>query len=335
MRLDRERRARGFATVAGPIALGRLRLPLSAAARNFMRRSAPGAARPAAVTGMLLGVLAYFLFALHDASIKWLVGRGIPVWQVLCFRSTIIVGFCLAGGGRALLERAAATPIKRVLLGRGAITLLAWLCYYSAARTLPLAQLLTLYFAAPIITTLLAVPMLRERVPVWRWVSVACGFAGVVVACDPGGVAFTLATGLVLIAAAFWGYAVILMRQTALRESNLLLMLYTNGLFLLVTAIGCAAVRWQTPTWRETAMLLAVGAIGSLAQLALFEGMRHAAASVMATVEYSALVWAFILGFVIWGDIPRVAVFVGAGLILAAGALLLATERRAANRQNS
>lgn len=286
--------------------------------------------RGGAVLGMGLGVLAYFLFALHDATIKALVGRGIPAWEVLLFRSAVIVAFCLILGRRPMLERAAATPIKRVLLLRACITLVAWLCYYSSAKALPLAQLLTLYFAAPIITTLLSVPLLRERVPPARWVSVLCGFLGVVVACDPGGVPFSLATGLVLTAAAFWGYAIILMRQTAMKESNLLLMLYTNGSFLVATAIGCAAVRWRTPSWPELLMLLAVGAIGSVAQLALFEGMRHATASVMATVEYSALVWAFVLGFLIWGDIPRTSVFVGAGLILAAGAVLVTTERRAA-----
>jgi drug/metabolite transporter (DMT)-like permease len=279
---------------------------------------------------MGLGVLAYFLFALHDASIKLLVGYGIPPWEVLMFRSAMIVSFCVGFGGRRVLVRAVATPIKRVLLLRALITLAAWLCYYSSARTLPLAQMLTLYFAAPIITTLLSVPLLGERVPPARWGSVACGFAGVVVACDPGGVPLSLATVLVLTAATFWGYAIILMRQTAMMESNLLLMLYTNGVFLVATAVGCAAVRWQTPTWGEFGLLLAVGCIGAFAQLALFEGMRHATASVMATVEYSALIWAFVLGFVIWGDIPRLGVFVGAGLILGAGALLVATERRRA-----
>jgi drug/metabolite transporter (DMT)-like permease len=286
--------------------------------------------RGGVAVGMALGVAAYFLFALHDASIKFLVGRGIPAWEVLMFRSAVIVCFCMVLGRRAMLERAVATPIKRVLLLRAAITLVAWLCYYSSAKALPLAQLLTLYFAAPVITTLLSIPLLRERVPPARWGSVLCGFAGVVVACDPGGVPFSLATGLVLMAAVFWGYAIILMRQTAMKETNLLLMFYTNGGFLVATAVGCAAVRWRTPSAVELLMLLAVGGIGAVAQLALFEGMRHATASVMATVEYSALVWAFVLGFLIWGDIPRTSVFVGAGLILTAGAVLVSSERRAA-----
>jgi len=287
----------------------------------------PGPGGRGVATGMALAGLAYFLFALHDASIKALVGRGIPAWEVLMVRSATIVAFCVAFGGRPVLRRAVATPIKRVLLSRAVITMVAWICYYSAARALPLAQLLTLYFASPIFTVLLSVPLLREHVPPARWLSVACGFVGVVVACDPGGVPLSWPTALVLIAAVFWGYAVILMRKTALVESNLLLMLYANGVSLVATAIGCASVRWQTPRGTELFLLLAVGCVGSLAQLALFEGIRHASASVLATVEYSALVWAFVLGFTIWGDIPRTSVFIGAGLILAAGALLVATER--------
>jgi drug/metabolite transporter (DMT)-like permease len=284
--------------------------------------------RGGAVVGMGLGAFAYFLFALHDACIKLLVVGGIPPWQVLLFRSTLIVAVCLAGGGRRVVERAVATPIKGALLGRAVITLIAWLCYYSAARSLPLAQLLTLYFAAPIVTSLLAVPMLRERVPPLRWVALALGFAGVVVACEPGRLALSFAAVLALTAALFWGYAIILMRQTALGESNLLLMLYTNAVFLVATAVGCAVFGWRVPSGGELALLVAVGVIGAGGQLALFEGMRHAPASIMASVEYTALVWAFVLGFTIWGDIPRVGVFAGAGLILASGVVLIAGERR-------
>ncbi len=76
-------------------------------------------------------------------------------------------------------------------------------------------------------------------------------------------------------------------------------------------------------------MLQRPNAFGRLAQFTLFEGCRHAPASVIATVEHTALLWAFILGYVIWGDIPAQAVFIGAGMILLAGLLLVVAERRA------
>lgn len=276
--------------------------------------------------GIGLGVLAYGLFSMHDATIKWLVA-SLPVWQVLFFRSLSIVVGCLAVGRAPLLARAFATPMKWNLAGRGVITLIAWLCYYTAARSLPLAQLLSLYFASPLMVTVLAAPLLGEKVSAARWGAVLVGFVGVVMATDPLGVRLSLPTGLVLIAAALWGYGIILMRRIARRESSLLQMLYVNGVFLIGTSIACAFV-WRTPSWPELGLLLAIGMVGGLAQFTLFEGCRFAPASVMATVEYTALVWAFILGFVIWGDIPVPAVFIGAGLILLAGLLLLLVERR-------
>jgi drug/metabolite transporter (DMT)-like permease len=278
--------------------------------------------------GIGLGVLAYGMFSMHDATIKWLVAE-LPIWQVLFCRSLTIVIASLVIGREKLLARALATPLKSSLALRGAITLGGWLCYYTASRSLPLAQLLSLYFASPLAVTVLAGPLLGERVTRARWAAVLVGFGGIVMATDPLDVRLSLPTVLVLIAAALWGYGVVLMRRIARRESSMLQMLYTNGTFLLGTGVACAFV-WQTPSWPQAALLLAIGVLGGLAQFSLFEGCRHAPASVMATVEYTALIWAFILGYVIWGDIPVPAVFIGAGLILLAGMLVVVAERRAA-----
>jgi drug/metabolite transporter (DMT)-like permease len=278
--------------------------------------------------GIGLGVLAYGMFSMHDATIKWLVAE-LPIWQVLFCRSLTIVIACLVIGREKLLAHALATPLKSSLALRGAITLGGWLCYYTASRSLPLAQLLSLYFASPLAVTVLAGPLLGERVTRARWAAVLVGFGGIVMATDPLDVRLSLPTVLVLIAAALWGYGVVLMRRIARRESSMLQMLYTNGTFLLGTGVACAFV-WQTPSWPQAALLLAIGVLGGLAQFSLFEGCRHAPASVMATVEYTALIWAFILGYVIWGDIPVPAVFIGAGLILLAGMLVVVAERRAA-----
>jgi drug/metabolite transporter (DMT)-like permease len=276
--------------------------------------------------GIRLGVLAYSLFSMHDASNKWLVA-SLPVWQVLFFRSITIVAGCLAIGRRPLLERVVATPLKLPLLGRGAMTLTAWLLYYSAARSMPLAQLLTLYFSSPIMTALLAIPLLGERVSGFRWFTLLLGFAGVLLASDPFGLAFSWATAMVLTAACLWGYAIILMRQISRRESSLVQMLYQNALFMVVTGIG-TAVTWTQPSAGAWVLLVGVGVLGGLGQYLLFEGCRLAPASVMATVEYTALAWAFVLGWLVFGDVPSVAVSLGAAVIFASGLVLFLGERR-------
>ncbi len=172
-------------------------------------------------------------------------------------------------------------------------------------------------------------PLLGERVPPARWISVALGFSGVVIACDPGGLSFSWATVSVLMAATCWGIGIILMRQIARRESTLLQMFYTNGVFLVATA-AATAWRHQWPDLFQVGLLAGICAAGAFGQFCLFEGARRAPASVMATVEYSALIWAFVLGLLVFGDVPRTPVFVGAGLILAAGAWLLVSEQRRA-----
>ena len=115
------------------------------------------------VAGMVLGVAAYALFALNDATNKFLVA-SLPVAQALFFRSLTITAGCLVAGRGPVVAAVVGSPVLRRMLVRAVITLVAWLCYFSAAPMLPFAQMMTLYFASPILTTLLAIPILGERV---------------------------------------------------------------------------------------------------------------------------------------------------------------------------
>lgn len=275
--------------------------------------------------GMILALLAYSLLALQDATVKWLVDT-VPVWQVLFVRSAILVLGCGVAGGRPMVRHAAVTPTRALLARRGAVTLAAWVCYFSAARFLPLGELVTLYFTAPVIVTLLAAPLLGEQVGWARWVAVALGFTGTLLAAGPVRLSLSSATLLVLIGALLWAYGVILTRQIARRESSLVQMFYNNSFFLVLTGIGCIFT-WHSPSADELWLLLLVGVLSGIGQYSLFESARHAPASLAAPLQYTALVWAFLLGFIVWGDIPRSGVFLGAALIVAAGLLLLFKER--------
>lgn len=276
--------------------------------------------------GMGLTLAAYSLLAVQDATVKWLINT-VPVWQVLFVRSAILVAGCLAFGGRTLLRHISATPTLPLLGLRGAVTLIAWFCYFTAARTLPLGQLTTLWFTAPVVVTLLAVPLLGETVSRARWTAVGLGFAGAVLAANPGDIAFSGPAALVLVAATLWGGGVILTRLIARQERSIVQMLANNCFFLVVTGAG-TVLNWHLPTVEEMLLLLQVAALGGIGQFCLFESARYAPASLAAPLEYTALIWAFLLGALVWGDIPRPTVFVGAALIVAAGLLLILTERR-------
>jgi drug/metabolite transporter (DMT)-like permease len=89
-----------------------------------------------------------------------------------------------------------------------------------------------------------------------------------------------------------------------------------------------AMLHWKTPTSHELLLLCITGIFSGIGQLALFEGMRQAPVSVLAPFEYTSLVWAFALGYLIWGDVPGINTFLGAILILSAGLIIIFSERR-------
>jgi drug/metabolite transporter (DMT)-like permease len=277
------------------------------------------------VLGLGLAVGAYSLLAGQDATVKFLAA-GLPVCQILFFRSCIVVSAIALGGRGGQLRRFAGTPNKRPLILRGLVALAAWLCYFTAAKSLPFAQLVTLYFVAPVFVTLMAGPLLGERIPASRWVAVALGFAGTVAATSPGRVPVTVATGLVVMGALLWACGVILTRKIAARETSLAQMFYSNCVFMVVTGV-LSAISWHPLSVRQTLLVLLVGLLGGIGQFCLFEAARRAPASLTAPAEYTALIWAFLFGYVIWNDVPDWGVFAGAGMIGLGGVGLFVTER--------
>jgi drug/metabolite transporter (DMT)-like permease len=230
-------------------------------------------------------------------------------------------------GGKDHLRETVASPVIKPLLIRSFILLAAWLCYFNAAKFLPLADITTLYFAAPVVAILLSIPMLGEHVTLSRWLAVGIGFVGVVIATDPTGMTIEWPVYLALLAACLWAFGTVLLRRTAMGARTIVQMTVTNFFFLVLTA-PMAVSSWVSPDSSAAILLLSVGVMGGIGQLAFFEGMRRAPISVIAPIEYTALIWAFVLGYAIWGDIPGNNVIVGALLIASAGIIIIVGERR-------
>lgn len=276
--------------------------------------------------GVLMAIAGYGIFSAQDAIVKWLVTDH-TIWQLLFVRSLAVCLAILAFKRQAAIAGVMRSPNKKGLSIRAGLILLAWLCYYTAARDLPLADLVTLYYAAPIFITVMSIFFLQEKVTVARWLSVIVGFVGVAIAANPGARPELWPAFLVLLAALFWGSSAILMRKSMRDDSSLIQMLFSNGLFVIVCG---ATLPWTwTPTdWFSFGLMLALAVSSGTGQFLLFESFRRAPASVIAPTEYISLVWAVILGYVIWQDLPTIPGVVGAILIVLASVIILVAERR-------
>jgi drug/metabolite transporter (DMT)-like permease len=275
---------------------------------------------------MALGIGAYSLFALHDAMVKGAITL-LPVTQILFVRSAVIIVLCLAIGRTSVVVDLWHSRNRLRILGRGLMTLAAWVMYYSAGRQLQLAEMTTLYYFAPVLTTVLAVIFLKEQLTLARIGAASIGFFGVVVAANPSGFTIGWPVVMVLSAALCWAIAMILMRTISKSERTLVQVFAQS--FIQFIAMGVVSLPfWHGMGPREMALCISAGLVGGLGQLTLVEAARRVPASVLGTVEYGALIWSFIFGYLFWAEMPASTVYVGAFLVVAAGLTLALSERR-------
>lgn len=285
----------------------------------------------ASLKGMAMGIFAYTLFAVHDAFIKGII-HALPAAQILFVRGLVIVLLTMVIGRSTMFTQLWASSNRGMILGRGILTLAAWVMYYSAGRDLQLAEMTTLYYFAPVLTIIMAAIFLKEQLTLARVGAAAIGFFGVVVAANPSGFTLSLPMILVLLAALSWAIAMILMR-TISKSDGALVQVYAQNLIHAVV-MGIASIPlWQTMTPIEFGFILAAGLIGGLAQFTLVESAKLVPASVLGTVEYGALIWAFVFGYLFWGEMPLPTVYLGAAMVVAAGLLLAWTEHRTRREQ--
>jgi drug/metabolite transporter (DMT)-like permease len=285
---------------------------------------------------IILKLISALMFAVMSALVRWL-GETIPVGQVVFFRSAwAILPVVIIYAWRRELMAAVRTGRPLGHLGRGLISMTGMFLNFAALARLPLVDATAIGFAAPLITVALAAVFLGERVRIYRWSAVAIGFAGVIVMLWPyldlarlvSGSAVTTVGAFLALGAAFTNAgSVVQTRRLTGTETTSSIVFYFS-LFCALAGAATLPFAWVTPTPAQLAALIATGLLGGIAHLLLTESYRFAAASVVAPFDYTAMVWAFVLGYVLFGEVPTIYVYVGSIVVAGAGLYVIWRERQ-------
>jgi len=196
-----------------------------------------------------------------------------------------------------------------------------------ALQYLQLAITSSIMFIVPIITALMAAPMLGEKIDRGRWAAIAAGFAGVLVIVRPGGADFHPAMLLALVNASLYAMFNLMTRRLAAYDSpETIQYLPALGAAILLTPFAAAA--WQAPSgWLEWTLACLMGALGGLGHYLLAAAHRYAPATVIAPFLYQQVLYMALFGYLVFGDVPAPAVWVGAAIVVGSGLYLFARER--------
>lgn len=275
-----------------------------------------------------LMLLAILLFAVMDALIKWQTATY-PVLQIVFFRSFIglfVLAIPLSRGGLRLLRTR--HPGQHLL--RGLLGLASLVGFFAAFAAMPFGDVYAISFASPLLTTALSVPFLGEQVGWRRWIAVAVGLAGVLVMVQPSSGIFDVMALAALGATLAYALANLQVRRMSRTETNVAIVFY-SGLLSSLASGAALPFMWQTPTWADLPWLGAIGVIGGLGHIVLTQSFRLAPASTVTPFEYSGMLWAVLFGWLFWREVPDLAFYAGAVLVIGAGLYILRRETLAAS----
>jgi len=262
----------------------------------------------------------------NDALAKTLTQTYSPL-QILFVRNVIALPFAIAialmmGGAGALRSY---RPVTHLF--RGVLWIAATFLFFTSLMHLKLAEATALIFVAPFFIIAISATFLGEIVGWRRWLAVIAGFVGVLIVVRPGGAAFQLAFLLPIATAFVYALMMIGARFVDSRESVWTLLLYLTGTSALLSAFIVPFV-WIPLRPEDLWLFIAIALFGTAGITLMTQAFRLAPASVVAPLDYTALLWATALGWAIWSEMPDAATFIGAGVIIASGVSVILLERR-------
>jgi len=268
--------------------------------------------------GIVLILVANLLFAGMDAVSKTLIA-DYPVTQILWVRYAFFAAFATALSLRSSGPIAGFRSRRPGLnLIRAVILLAEIACFVLAFRYLQLADVHSIAAVYPLMITALSALVLGEFVGPRRWAAVAVGFAGVVVILRPGLAVFDPAALIPLLGAALFAVYQIVTKVIARHDGMTTIMLYTGWVGFALTSLA-GPLYWVAPDLQGWVLLLVAGVLGVIGHMLLIKALEAAPASVLQPFNYTLLVWATAVGFLLFGDLPDAVTVAGASIIVASG----------------
>ncbi|MGY9018518.1 MAG: DMT family transporter [Alphaproteobacteria bacterium] len=273
--------------------------------------SAPDSAKG---VGLMLGSAASISGA--NGAVQHLSHSNLHVFEIAFFRQLLGLVFMsalfLRGGLRPLITRKFGLHVLRSILN-----VLAMLAFFYGLSLEPLAKVVSLGLTAPLFATIGAVLFLRERMTPHRWIALGIGVAGAMIILRPGIQVVSLGALMVLISNTLWAVALVVIKVLTRTESSVTVALYSS---LLQTPIAFmfAVFFWQWPTVEQLVWLAGIAIFGTISQLALTEAFRKADATLVLPADFTKVIWASLIGYFFFNQVPEIWVGVGAVVIFSA-----------------
>jgi drug/metabolite transporter (DMT)-like permease len=283
-------------------------------------------------------LISALLFAALSALVRQL-GDVTPVGQLVFFRSACAIPpVLLIYAFRGEFMEAVRTTRVFGQLGRGALSVGGMYTNFSALQRLPLADATAISFASPLITVALAAIILKERIRIYRWTAVLVGFFGVIVMLIPhldfrqyamaGALSVATIGSLLALFAAFCNAGTVIQTRRLTQSETTSSIVFYFSLMTALAGLVSLPFAWHTPTGAELVMLIGTGVFGGVGHIFLTESYRYAPASVVAPFDYSSMLWALLLGYWLFGELPTALVYIGAVIVSGAGLYVIWRERQ-------
>ncbi|AFS46843.1 EamA-like family transporter [alpha proteobacterium HIMB5] len=263
--------------------------------------------------GFLYMFMSICAFSVMDIIVKW--SEHYPLGQVLFFRGFFGIIFYFFVIPRERLSNFYYTKRAGLHFLRCFSGLIALVAIFIALRSLPLATVVSISFAAPIFTTIFSIFLLSEKVGIYRWLAVIVGFVGILIITEPGITSLNIYYIFPIIFCIGLSYVAITIRKLSTSEPVWLISLFFSISITLLSLLSIP-YGWVMPTIKDFLILAMIGIFGGVANLWLSQSYKYSEVSLVTPLKYLALVFAIIFGYLIWDEVPTIKSLFGAALVI-------------------